>query len=80
MKVNSTYTITPATRVIGFGGSGSLGSPNFQGPYDVQSKNVYGNSWSFYISSDGNLKMGYNGSTDNWNGGKCTVWILYTKD
>lgn len=74
-----TYTIANGVdTVVGFGGSGSLGSPDFQGPYDLQSKDAYGNSWSFTVNNN-TLNCNYIGKTEAWDGGSWNCWVLYTK-
>ena len=74
-----TYAIASGVEtVVGFGGSGSLGAADFKGPWDLQSKDAYGNSWSFTVDNN-ILKCNYRGSTTNWDGGSWTCWVLYTK-
>ena len=79
-KNRGTYSVVSgASSVVGFGGSGSLGASQFKGPWNLQAKDPYGNSWSFYVSG-GTLYCKYDGSTSNWDGGSWTCWVLYTKD
>ena len=78
-KNRGTYAITTNVKqIVGFGGSGSLGSSSFQGPYSLQSKEAYGNSWSFTVDNN-ILNCNYKGSTAAWDGGSWNCWVLYTK-